>query len=127
MNDTRVVIRTKLEYAPLVRSIRSGMLGREQKRKLCVTLVCKILKRHRNVTVRACFPQLPRCPDLSDLQNEVSSLVTKNEKLQKEKEALSEELNRCIDKVRKSSKSTSLPTCCNGLLKFLYYLYHPEL
>uniref|UniRef100_A0A8C3VAQ4 Ninein n=1 Tax=Catharus ustulatus TaxID=91951 RepID=A0A8C3VAQ4_CATUS len=47
--------------------------------------------------------QLPRCPDLADLQNEVSSLVTKNEKLQKEKEALSEELNRCIDKVRKSS------------------------
>ncbi|KAM9653341.1 ninein isoform 2-T2 [Morphnus guianensis] len=46
---------------------------------------------------------LPRCPDLSDLQNEVSSLVTKNEKLQKEKEALSEELNRCIDKVAKVS------------------------
>ncbi|XP_027763192.1 ninein, partial [Empidonax traillii] len=43
--------------------------------------------------------QLPRCPDLSDLQNEVSSLMTKNEKLQKEKEALSEELSRCIDKV----------------------------
>ncbi|XP_030340730.1 ninein isoform X5 [Strigops habroptila] len=47
--------------------------------------------------------QLPRCPDFSDLQNEVSSLVTKNEKLQKEKEALSEELNRCIDKVAKAS------------------------
>ncbi|KAM9556368.1 ninein isoform 5-T11 [Guaruba guarouba] len=47
--------------------------------------------------------QLPRCPDLSDLQNEVSSLVSKNEKLQKEKEALSEELNRCIDKVAKAS------------------------
>ncbi|XP_010017228.1 PREDICTED: ninein [Nestor notabilis] len=47
--------------------------------------------------------QLPRYPDLSDLQNEVSSLVTKNEKLQKEKEALSEELNRCIDKVAKAS------------------------
>ncbi|KAM6335545.1 ninein [Podargus strigoides] len=47
--------------------------------------------------------QLPRCPDLSDLQNEVSSLITKNEKLQKEKEALSEELNRCIDKVAKVS------------------------
>ncbi|NXS76663.1 NIN protein, partial [Pandion haliaetus] len=46
---------------------------------------------------------LPRCPDLSDLQNEVSSLITKNEKLQKEKEALSEELNRCIDKVAKVS------------------------
>ncbi|KAM9289697.1 ninein [Cariama cristata] len=47
--------------------------------------------------------QLPRCADLSDLQNEVSSLITKNEKLQKEKEALSEELNRCIDKVAKVS------------------------
>ncbi|XP_075568611.1 ninein isoform X2 [Pelecanus crispus] len=47
--------------------------------------------------------QLPRCPDLSDLQNEVSSLITKNEKLQKDKEALSEELNRCIDKVAKVS------------------------
>ncbi|NWW92314.1 NIN protein, partial [Rhynochetos jubatus] len=47
--------------------------------------------------------QLPRCPDLSDLENEVSSLITKNEKLQKEKEALSEELNRCIDKIAKVS------------------------
>ncbi|XP_014792299.1 PREDICTED: ninein isoform X1 [Calidris pugnax] len=47
--------------------------------------------------------QLPRCPDLADLQNEVSSLIAKNEKLQKEKEALSEELNRCIDKVAKVS------------------------
>ncbi|NXQ22767.1 NIN protein, partial [Peucedramus taeniatus] len=47
--------------------------------------------------------QLPRCPDLADLQNEVSSLITKNEKLQKEKEALSEELNRCIDKVAQVS------------------------
>ncbi|XP_065491518.1 ninein [Caloenas nicobarica] len=47
--------------------------------------------------------QLPRCPDLSDLQNEVSSLITNNEKLQKEKEALSEELNRCIDKVAQVS------------------------
>ncbi|XP_062433738.1 ninein [Rhea pennata] len=47
--------------------------------------------------------QLPRCSDLSDLQNEVSSLITKNEKLLKEKEALSEELHRCIDKVAKVS------------------------
>uniref|UniRef100_A0A8C3KTM7 Ninein n=1 Tax=Calidris pygmaea TaxID=425635 RepID=A0A8C3KTM7_9CHAR len=47
--------------------------------------------------------QLPRCPDLADLQNEVSSLIAKNEKLKKEKEALSEELNRCIDKVAKVS------------------------
>ncbi|NXY53923.1 NIN protein, partial [Callaeas wilsoni] len=47
--------------------------------------------------------QLPRCPDLSELQNEVASLITKNEKLQQEKEALSEELNRCIDKVAQVS------------------------
>ncbi|XP_008635542.1 PREDICTED: ninein isoform X4 [Corvus brachyrhynchos] len=47
--------------------------------------------------------QLPRCSDLSDLQNEVSSLITKNEKLQKEKEALGEELNRCVDKVAQVS------------------------
>ncbi|NXC27448.1 NIN protein, partial [Campylorhamphus procurvoides] len=47
--------------------------------------------------------QLPRCPELSDLQNEVSSLMTRNEKLQKEKETLSEELNRCIDKVAQVS------------------------
>ncbi|XP_067410852.1 ninein isoform X1 [Emydura macquarii macquarii] len=45
--------------------------------------------------------QLPRCSDLSDLQNEISSVITKNEKLLKEKEALSEELNRCVDKVAK--------------------------
>ncbi|XP_074852299.1 ninein isoform X9 [Carettochelys insculpta] len=45
--------------------------------------------------------QLPRCPDLSDFQNEISSIITKNEKLLKEKEVLSEELNRCVDKVAK--------------------------
>ncbi|XP_065259079.1 ninein isoform X1 [Emys orbicularis] len=45
--------------------------------------------------------QLPRCPDRSDFQNEISSVITKNEKLLKEKEALSEELNRCVDKVAK--------------------------
>jgi len=47
--------------------------------------------------------QLPRCPDLSDLQNEVSSLIANNEKLQKEKEALNEELNRCVEKVAEVS------------------------
>ncbi|KAM6359148.1 ninein [Alca torda] len=51
--------------------------------------------------------QLPRCPDLADLQNEVSSLIAKNEKLQKEKEALSEELHRCIDKVAHVSRLES--------------------
>nr|XP_056708055.1 ninein [Euleptes europaea] len=45
--------------------------------------------------------QLPRCPDLSDLQNEISSIIVKNEKLVEEKEALGEELNRCIEKVAK--------------------------
>ncbi|XP_069495062.1 ninein isoform X6 [Ambystoma mexicanum] len=42
--------------------------------------------------------QLSRC---SDLQSEVSSAVSKNEKLQKEKEALNEELNRCVEKAAK--------------------------
>lgn len=83
------------------------MLGPEEGRKLCVTLAGKILKQHRNLT-QSCFPQLPRRPDLSDLQNEVSSLIAKNEKLLKEKEALSEELNRCIDKVRQNCKPMSL-------------------
>ncbi|XP_053098462.1 ninein isoform X3 [Hemicordylus capensis] len=45
--------------------------------------------------------QLPRCPDLSDFQNEISSVLVKNEKLLKEKEVLSEELNRCVEKVAK--------------------------
>ncbi|XP_028577265.2 ninein isoform X14 [Podarcis muralis] len=45
--------------------------------------------------------QIPRCPDLSDLQNEISGVLVKNEKLLKEKEALSEELNRCAQKVAK--------------------------
>ncbi|XP_054142842.1 ninein isoform X2 [Melozone crissalis] len=47
--------------------------------------------------------QVPRCPDLAELQNEVAGLIAKNEKLQKEKEALSEELNRCIEKVAQVS------------------------
>nr|KAF6393039.1 ninein [Pipistrellus kuhlii] len=47
--------------------------------------------------------QLRRCPDLSDLQQKISSVLSYNEKLQKEKEALSEELNSCVDKLAKSS------------------------
>ncbi|XP_050652821.1 ninein isoform X9 [Macaca thibetana thibetana] len=47
--------------------------------------------------------QLHRCPDLSDFQQKVSSVLSYNEKLLKEKEALSEELNSCIDKLAKSS------------------------
>ncbi|XP_062824775.1 ninein isoform X5 [Anolis carolinensis] len=47
--------------------------------------------------------QLPRCPDLSDLQNEISSVIVKNEKLLKEKEALNEELNRCVEKLAKAA------------------------
>ncbi|XP_069064778.1 ninein isoform X1 [Pleurodeles waltl] len=42
--------------------------------------------------------QLARC---SDLQREISTVVSKNEKLQKEKEALNEELNRCVEKAAK--------------------------
>ncbi|XP_033017571.1 ninein isoform X5 [Lacerta agilis] len=45
--------------------------------------------------------QIPRCPDLSDLQNEISGVIVENEKLLKEKEALREELNRCAQKVAK--------------------------
>ncbi|XP_077797118.1 ninein isoform X9 [Macaca mulatta] len=50
-----------------------------------------------------CKVQLHRCPDLSDFQQKVSSVLSYNEKLLKEKEALSEELNSCIDKLAKSS------------------------
>lgn len=45
------------------------------------------------------FLQLHRCPDLSDVQQRLSSVLSDNEKLLKEKEALSEELNSCVDEV----------------------------
>jgi hypothetical protein len=48
-----------------------------------------------------CLLQLHKCPDLSDFQQKISSVLSYNEKLQKEKEALSEELNSCVDKVVK--------------------------
>ncbi|XP_038193251.1 ninein isoform X2 [Arvicola amphibius] len=44
-----------------------------------------------------------RCPDLSDLQQKMASVLSYNEKLLKEKEVLSEELNSCTDKLAKSS------------------------
>ncbi|XP_034504463.1 ninein isoform X3 [Ailuropoda melanoleuca] len=47
--------------------------------------------------------QLHRCPDLSDFQQKLSSVLSYNEKLLKEKEALSEELNSCVEKLAKSS------------------------
>ncbi|XP_051003000.1 ninein [Acomys russatus] len=47
--------------------------------------------------------QLHRCPDLSDFQQKMSSILSYNEKLLKEKEVLSEELNSCADKLAKSS------------------------
>ncbi|XP_016053587.1 PREDICTED: ninein isoform X2 [Miniopterus natalensis] len=47
--------------------------------------------------------QLHRCPDLSDFQQKISSVLSYSEKLLKEKEALSEELNSCVDKLAKSS------------------------
>ncbi|KAK2505506.1 hypothetical protein MC885_017122 [Smutsia gigantea] len=47
--------------------------------------------------------QLHRCPDLSNFQQKLSSVLSYNEKLLKEKEALSEELNSCVDKLAKSS------------------------
>ncbi|XP_055451490.1 ninein isoform X4 [Psammomys obesus] len=47
--------------------------------------------------------QLHRCPDVSDFQQKMSSILSYNEKLLKEKEVLSEELNSCADKLAKSS------------------------
>ncbi|XP_077765382.1 ninein isoform X8 [Canis aureus] len=47
--------------------------------------------------------QLHRCPDLTDFQQKLSSVLSYNEKLLKEKEALSEELKSCVDKLAKSS------------------------
>nr|XP_021509668.1 ninein [Meriones unguiculatus] len=47
--------------------------------------------------------QLHRCPDISDFQQKMSSILSYNEKLLKEKEVLSEELNSCADKLAKSS------------------------
>ncbi|XP_078191023.1 ninein isoform X29 [Callithrix jacchus] len=47
--------------------------------------------------------QLLRCPDLSDFQQKISNVLSYNEKLLKEKEDLSEELNSCVDKLAKSS------------------------
>ncbi|XP_077617380.1 ninein isoform X1 [Crocuta crocuta] len=47
--------------------------------------------------------QLHRCPDLSDFQQKLSSVLSYNEKLLKEKETLSEELKSCVDKLAKSS------------------------
>ncbi|XP_063146634.1 ninein isoform X2 [Candoia aspera] len=52
--------------------------------------------------------QLPSCLDLSELENEISSVIIKNEKLLKEKEALSEELNQCIEKAAKVAFLESL-------------------
>uniref|UniRef100_A0A8C6N4H4 Ninein n=1 Tax=Mus spicilegus TaxID=10103 RepID=A0A8C6N4H4_MUSSI len=47
--------------------------------------------------------QLHRCPDLSDFQQKMSSILSYNEKLLKEKEVLSEELKSCADKLAESS------------------------
>ncbi|XP_034289244.1 ninein isoform X1 [Pantherophis guttatus] len=52
--------------------------------------------------------QLPSCLDLSELENEISNVIIKNEKLLKEKEALSEELNRYIEKTTKVTFLESL-------------------
>ncbi|KAM5235270.1 ninein [Ctenodactylus gundi] len=46
--------------------------------------------------------QLHRCPDLTDFQQKVSSILSCNERLLKEKEALGMELNNCADKLAKS-------------------------
>lgn len=55
--------------------------------------------------------QLHRYPDLSDLQQKISSVLNYNEKLLKEKEALNEELNSCVDKVVKIRLFTVTVQC----------------
>ncbi|XP_063117779.1 ninein isoform X15 [Rattus norvegicus] len=47
--------------------------------------------------------QLHRCPDLSDFQQKMCSILSYNENLLKEKEVLSEELKSCADKLAESS------------------------
>ncbi|XP_048217730.1 ninein isoform X6 [Perognathus longimembris pacificus] len=47
--------------------------------------------------------QLHRCPDVSEFQQKLSSVLSYNETLQKEKEALSAELKNCVDKLAQSS------------------------
>ncbi|XP_075388087.1 ninein isoform X2 [Tenrec ecaudatus] len=47
--------------------------------------------------------QLHRCPELSDFQQKVSSALSFSEQLLEEKEALSQELRSCIDKLAQSS------------------------
>nr|XP_033807425.1 ninein isoform X4 [Geotrypetes seraphini] len=42
-----------------------------------------------------------KCPELCDRQEQISCIISSNEKLLKEKEALNEELNRCVDKAAK--------------------------
>ncbi|XP_009074479.1 PREDICTED: ninein [Acanthisitta chloris] len=98
----RLVLKEELENAKVKSSSMVSSLEMEvSKMKVQAHLLEQenyILKQELEKT-----KELPRCPDLSDLQNEVSSLITKNEKLQKEKEALSEELNKFIDKVAQVS------------------------
>ncbi|XP_069884080.1 ninein isoform X2 [Dipodomys merriami] len=47
--------------------------------------------------------QLHRCPDVSEFQQKLSSVLNYNEALRKEKEVLSTELNDCLDKLAQSS------------------------
>ncbi|XP_042533780.1 ninein isoform X3 [Dipodomys spectabilis] len=47
--------------------------------------------------------QLHRCPDVSEVQQKLSSVLNYNEALRKEKEVLSTELNDCLDKLAQSS------------------------
>ncbi|KAB1277012.1 Ninein [Camelus dromedarius] len=67
--------------------------------------------------------QLHRCPDLSDFQQKISSVLSYNEKLLEEKEALSEELNSCVDKVVKIRLfTTCLQKCPINSILFLKQL-----
>ncbi|XP_009892193.1 PREDICTED: ninein isoform X2 [Charadrius vociferus] len=98
----RLVLKEELENSKLKSSSMVSSLEMELSK---MKVQAHILEQENHILKQELqeTKQLPRCPDLSDLQNEVSNLITKNEKLQKEKEALSEELNRCIDKVAKVS------------------------
>uniref|UniRef100_A0A8B9BX49 Ninein n=1 Tax=Anser brachyrhynchus TaxID=132585 RepID=A0A8B9BX49_9AVES len=98
----RLVLKEELENA----KVKSSNMVSSLEMELSKTKVqAHILEQENHILKQELekTKQLPRRPDLSDLQNEVSSLIAKNEKLLKEKEALSEELNRCIDKVAKVS------------------------
>uniref|UniRef100_A0A8D0GG75 Ninein n=1 Tax=Sphenodon punctatus TaxID=8508 RepID=A0A8D0GG75_SPHPU len=95
-------LKEELENCKVKSSTRVSSLETELSKTKFQTHVLEQENRHLTQELEKA-KQLPRCPDLSDLQNEISSVITKNEKLLKENEALSEELNRCVEKVAEVS------------------------